>query len=657
MTEPASLDWQDGQPYSQRFDDVYFSRASGLDETRHVFLEQNNLPARFTALEGLDSFVIGETGFGTGLNFLAAWQCFCQNAPTCGQLHFFSVEKYPLSPADLARALGMWPELGRYSQALIQQYGTLTAGGHRFVFDDGRVTLTLLVGDVLECFPQWEAQVDAWFLDGFSPAKNPEMWLPELFQQMARLSAQNATFATFTSAGAVRRGLVEAGFNVEKVPGHGVKREMSCGQLMTQPEPEWQAPWYGRPTQSYQEKNAIVVGGGIAGAATAASLAGRGWHVTLLERHSALAQAGSGNAQGILYAKLSPHFTPQTWLVLAGLAYTVRTLKRLLPPDDLTWQQSGVLQLAYDQDEQKRQQGLAAAGFPAEFLRSVNQQEASELAGIALEQGGLFFSEAGWVNPPALVEALSRHPNITVRLSSSVIELAYNPSDQTWMADGENGPLAIGDAVILAGAQETTYFDSTAHLPIKKIRGQVTHLPQTEASTQLKTTLCGEGYIAPARLNEHSLGATFNFDREDLDLCEQEHADNLAMLAKLSPALFDALQAEQTDTKNLGGRAAFRATSPDYLPMVGPVAHPRQLAAVYAALGNDATLKLDMEAPWVPGLYVNAAHGSRGLLTAPIAGEILAAYLNREPFPVSRALREALHPNRFTVRKLMRGEL
>jgi len=400
-----------------------------------------------------------------------------------------------------------------------------------------------------------------------------------------------------------------------------------------------------------------VVGGGLAGAATAASLAGRGWHVTLLERHSALAQGGSGNAQGILYAKLSPHFTPQTWLLLAGLGFTVRTLKRLLPEDDLTWQQSGVLQLAYDEAEAKRQQGLAAAGFPTELLRTVNPEEGSLLAGVALEQGGLFFSEAGWVNPPSLVEALSRHPNITVRLSSSVIELSYNPSEQTWLAEGPDGPLAIGDAVILAGAQETTAFDSTAHLPIKKIRGQVSQLAETEASTRLKTTLCGEGYIAPARLNQHSLGATFNFEREDLELCEEEHADNLAMLAKLCPALSAALEAEHVDLKALPGRAAFRATSPDYLPIVGPVAHPRQLAEVYAALGNDATLKLEAEAPWVPGLYVNAAHGSRGLLTAPLAGEILAAYLNREPFPVSRALREALHPNRFTIRKLMRREL
>jgi tRNA 5-methylaminomethyl-2-thiouridine biosynthesis bifunctional protein len=657
MTEPASLDWQDGQPVSSRFGDVYFSRASGLDETRHVFLEQNNLPARFTALEGLDSFVIGETGFGTGLNFLAAWQCFCQHAPTCGQLHFLSVEKYPLSPPDLSRALVLWPELARYSQALLQQYSHLTAGSHRFVFDEGRVTLTLLVGDVLERFPHWEAQVDAWFLDGFAPSKNPEMWQPQLFQQMARLSAPGATFATFTSAGAVRHGLEEAGFLVEKVPGHGHKREMSRGHLLSAPAPVWQAPWLGRPKQHYQEKNAIVVGGGLAGAATAASLAGRGWQVTLLERHTALAQAGSGNTQGILYAKLSPHFTPQTWLVLAGFGYTVRTLNRLMKDDRQNWQQSGVLQLAYNEAEQKRQRGLATTGFPPEFLRAVSAEEASELAGIAVEQGGLYFSEAGWVNPPALVEALCSHPNITVRLSSSVIELAYNPAEQTWVAEGEDGPLAIGDAVILAGAQETAAFDSTAHLPIKKIRGQISYLPQTEASAQLQTTLCGAGYIAPARAGQHSLGATFNFERDDLDLCEQEHADNLEMLAQLSPALFSALSAEQVNLQHLPGRAAFRATSPDYLPIVGPVAHPRQLAQVYAALGNDATLKLDADAPWVPGLYVNAAHGSRGLITAPLSGEILAAYLNREPFPVSRALREALHPNRFTIRKLLRGEL
>jgi tRNA 5-methylaminomethyl-2-thiouridine biosynthesis bifunctional protein len=657
MSEAATLDWDDEQPVSRRFGDVYFSRASGLDETRHVFLGHNRLPERFATLQAGQSLVIGETGFGTGLNFLAAWQCFDEKAPPDARLHFFSVEKYPLAPADLARALALWPELKPYADALLDQYSPLTVGSHRFNFDNGRVCLTLLVGDVLERLPQWEATVDAWFLDGFAPAKNPEMWQPELFRQMARLSAPGATFATFTSAGTVRRGLADAGFTVEKVAGFGHKREMSRGWLQQPPERPWQAPWLARPRQVYQQKTAIVVGGGIAGVSTAASLAARGWQVTIVERHHELAQGGSGNPQGVLYAKLSPHFTPQTWLVLAGFAYTVRLLKRLLPDNGISWQQSGVLQLAHGEDESKRQQGLAVAGLPAEFLRPVDAAEASELAGLPLTQGGLYFGEAGWVHPPALVAALAHHPNIGVRLTSSVIELDYNPIDQSWLALGDEGPLALGEVVILAGAEETNRFDSTAHLPIKKIRGQITRLPATAGSAALKTTLCGEGYIAPVRNGEHTLGASFNFERDDLQVSPQEHVENLTMLQQLAPDLYRALDAGRADAEALPGRAAFRATSPDYLPIIGPVADADALAEVYSALRNDATLQLDAEAPWLPGLYVNTAHGSRGMITAPLSGELIAAYLEREPFPVSRALREALHPNRFTIRKLMRKEL
>ena len=191
---------------SQQYGDVYFSRASGLDETRHVFLEQNHLPQRWRDLQQ-DSFTIVETGFGTGLNFLCAWQLWLVCAPPAARLHFVRIEKYPLTLDDLTRALSLWPPLAAERAALLAQYGMLAPGWHRLSFAQGRVTLTLIIGDVQTSLPLLRAKADAWFLDGFAPSKNPEMWQPDLYIQMARLSHPSTTFATFTSAGLVKRGL------------------------------------------------------------------------------------------------------------------------------------------------------------------------------------------------------------------------------------------------------------------------------------------------------------------------------------------------------------------------------------------------------------------------------------------------------------------
>ncbi len=226
------LDWRDGQPYSRIFGDIYFSRSSGIEEARHVFLRNNCLAKRWQALAPKGLFTVAETGFGTGLNFLCAWQLWRETAPETARLQFVSTEKYPLSCADLGRALAMWPELSALTRLLLTQYALPSSGMQQLLFNDGRVTLTLLLGDACETLSQLHAEIDAWFLDGFAPAKNPDMWQPELFDTMSRLSAHGATFATYTCAGMVRRGLISAGFEVEKVPGFGTKREMLRGSYV-----------------------------------------------------------------------------------------------------------------------------------------------------------------------------------------------------------------------------------------------------------------------------------------------------------------------------------------------------------------------------------------------------------------------------------------
>jgi len=648
----AQLDWDEqGRPHSRVFDDVYFSDQSGLEETRYVFLEQNRLQERFAALPAGGRLVIGETGFGTGLNFLCAWQLFEQHAVAGARLHFVSVEKYPLSHADLQRALALWPELQPFAEQLLQQYVAIHQGFQRLVLDNGRVTLTLLIGDVLEQLPQLDAQVDAWFLDGFAPAKNPEMWTAELFAELARLAAPGSTISTFTSTGWVRRLINAAGFKMKRTPGIGHKWEILRGEFLgwpeTAPPPTRAKPWFARPAPVEGERKALVIGGGLAGCATAASLAARGWQVSLLERHAALAQEASGNPQGVLYLKLSAHGTALSQMIVAGFGHTRRLLEHLHRGVD--WDGCGVLQLAFDTKEAQRQAQLAQA-FAPDLLHLLDRDQAQARAGIALEHGGLFFPEGGWVHPPALCEWQASQTGITVLPHTHVLDLRR--VDDHWQAwDGEH-LLASAPVVVLAGAAEVQRF---ADLPLKRIRGQITRLPQTAESQALSTVVCAEGYVAPPRLGEHTLGASFDFKNEDLTPTAADHAGNLTMLHDISTDLAQRLHADTLDPSVLQGRAAFRCTSPDYLPIVGPLADSMAFNQAYAVLRKDARSVPDTPCPWLDGLYVNSGHGSRGLITAPLSAELLAAWLDNEPLPVPRNVADACHPNRFAVRGLVRS--
>lgn len=603
--------WQDGQPYSPRYGDIYFSRDSGIAETRHVFLEQNRLPQRWAELRGGDVFVIGETGFGTGFNFLCAWQLWESVAPASARLHFISCERHPIPPEALRCALALWPELAEFAGHLIDCYPDLSLGWHRMVFAQGRVVLTLLIGDANVTLPRLHAQVDAWFLDGFAPARNPDLWSAEIFEAIARCSATSATFATYTSAGLVRRGLERVGFRVEKVCGHGRKRHMLRGIFVHATD--------ARPSPPHRE--AIVIGAGLAGSATAHSLAQRGWRTTLIERHAGIAAEASGNHQGILYARISPASNVLSEFALAGYQYTLRTLTRLLPQRGDAWQQCGLLQLAFDERETRRLRGVCALGLPESLLRWVERDEAERFAGMGVPCAGIYFPGGGWVSPPALCRALLDQSRITVLTGLEATRLSWDGT--IWKVLQGDEVLAHAPIVVIACAAHTRRFEQTAHLPLRSIRGQVTYLPATAQSRRLRVVLCSGGYAAPPRQGLHTIGATYGNLEETVELRTADHLENLAMLAGLSHELYQALGGDALRPEKLDGRAACRCNVPDYLPLVGLVS------------------------PQFPGLYVNTGHGSRGLITAMLAAETLASVLEHEPVPVPKEMLDAMSPQRF----------
>ncbi len=722
----AKLSWDEqGQPLSDSFADVYFSRDNGLAESRFIFLAHNHLPGRFQRLASSATFVIGETGFGTGLNFLACWQLWRQSAPPDARLHFLSVEKYPLARADLEQALRLWPELQPLSEQLLAHYpAVLNRGFHKLNFDAGRVNLTLIIDDAHSGFEQLlesthpaycqpRRPVDAWFLDGFAPAKNPDMWQPALFRLVGQLSWKGTTLATFTAAGAVRRGLQEQGFEVEKVPGFGRKREMLRATLaQTAARPSWSefphnsfnSPYplawmvHSQTPQQRQQHppacpatnpaanlattptttpgQAVIVGGGLAGSHTAAALARRGWQVTLLERHPRLASEGSGNPQAALYAKLSHRSETLANFNLMALQFALRSYRPFWAASaggaTAIGDRCGVLQLA-DNDNSERLQAQLVRHFGVQDLFTpLSAAAASTASGVPLEHSGLFFADAGWLDPVALCHELTRHPNIEVRTGVEVLALEpldggnwriqlgqnrapredANSSPETSPETSRESSLE-SNLVVLCTANAIQGFSQTAELPVKPMRGQVSFLAASEASANLKTVLCGDGYMTPARTQLHCLGATFTPDNQDLALWPEEHQQNLATLARQLPALSQALQTSAVQ----GGRAALRCTTPDYLPMLGPAPRFAEYLEQFQLLRKNARANIPLRGPVWENLYVNVGHGSRGLAYTPLCAELLAARISAEPSAGGRDLETALHPARFWIRNLIRRRL
>ena len=428
-TAPPQLQWgDDGAPFSQEFGDIYFSRDDGLAETEYVFLQQNRLAERWSALDAQQSgvFVIGETGFGTGLNFFSAWRLWQTTAPKSWRLHFISLEKFPLEHAQLQRALQQWPQFAALSAQLLAQYPPLVPGQHLLKLGDN-VVLQLLFDDAVAALDGLHDSgaaelidgfsIDAWFLDGFAPAKNPAMWSEQLFAHIGRLSKPGTSFATFSVAGPVKRGLQDAGFNIEKLAGFGSKRQMLRGDFDAAkvapsnfPKTKYRAiDYWAYPPPPLAARTAIVIGGGLAGTSTARALAERGWPVTLLEQSAALAGGASGNPTGVLYTKLSPQAGTLNRFTLASYLYALRFYRQLFINNEIRGDEfCGVLQLA--DDAQQYQQLREAFRGHDDWVQFVDAERASELTRNALlRQAALWFPRAGWLAPRVICIALLRN--------------------------------------------------------------------------------------------------------------------------------------------------------------------------------------------------------------------------------------------------------
>ncbi len=660
------LVWAPGRvPMSSRFSDIYYSRDGGLEEARHVFLGGCGLPGTWRNDE---SFTVCELGFGTGLNFLATWEAWRRARFKNARLHYIAVEGFPLLQSELSEALLEWPQLRAAVRGLMRVYPQPQRGFHR-VFpkirgddDSSGVTLTLLFGNAHEMLSQLEARIDAWFLDGFSPDKNPDMWSAEVFTQLARLSHTlngGTRLATYSAANSVREGLATAGFESVKTPGFGHKREMIRAHFRggAKTEPLLQ-PWFARPPSAHGTRgHAAIIGAGIAGTSTALALNRRGWRTTLIDRREVIAAETSGNPMGILVPRLTAaanahdgRFYAAAWRFVLDMLEDISESSSTMLRD-----RCGALQLATDDTETARQKSIMdAAMLPEPLLFQVNSKEVSDIAGCALPYGGLYFPQGGWLRPRAVCAALAQKSNTL--LGVDAVSLTH--SGGLWqVADGAGRVQTQADVVILANGLGSGAVPHTAWLPLVARRGQISMTPPTEMSASLRAVLSFGPYITPPYHGAHCVGATF--DAADAtqtfgDITAND-ADDVRNIAAINAVLPNMLEEQRTVAPH--HRAAIRCTSPDHLPIAGPVPDQGAYLRDFAEMRHGHPWAKYPEAAYQAGLYVLTALGSRGLTAAPMAGEILAAHITGEPWPLERDLMTALHPGRFLMRDLKRREV
>ena len=611
--EPAELIIDDGVPVSSRYDDVYHSRSGALAQARHVFLSGNGLPQRW---QGRDAFTICETGFGTGNNFLATWQAWRADPHRSARLHFVSFEGHPFQPSDMQTLASRIddPELQALAMELARAWPLAVPGIHRMDFDEGSVSLTLAFGPVQRMAAQVQACADAFFLDGFAPARNPDMWSRELFGQLVRLAASGATAATWCSAVAVRKALSDAGFLVEKVQGFGRKREVTVAALR---------PHLGRKAavKPVSRQRVAIVGAGFAGAAAAYALALRGIEALVLDP-AFLHGAHIGHC-GHPAAAMSPVQSPdddtRSRISRAGVLLAGRRWQNL--PDTARPQMCGTLEIAASAEEARRQQlAVQQLQMPPDWLQWLDESQALSRTGLSGGYGGLFFPQGKRVRPGPLVRALLSGIQSRAAVVSS-LQLAANG---LWRLLGDDGAIiADVDHVILANAAGTpALLETTGNAAgpklatMQQLAGQVAVLRAAPGEPAPASILAGNGYWLPADDGMSTVGSTYEAQGEPPVISRQGQDEIIAKLSVLSAQSSGCLAARLMPDM---GWAGWRAALADHLPAIGRV-------------------------PGMEGVWLSCGFGSRGLSWAPLAAEIIAADMVGEPMPLERELLQRILP-------------
>ena len=582
---------------SSRYGDIYFSAENGLAETRHVFIEGTGLPDKLTKKRQL---ILAETGFGTGLNFLAV-VAETMRLKSKTKIDFISVEGCPPDKQQVAAALAAFPELQQICVKMLQQWPRRWPGVHHMSFLDGQISLHLHYGQAEQVLPTFDFSADIWFLDGFSPAKNPEIWSVEIIRQIARLSAHNACLATFTVAASVRASLTDAGFDCVKTAGFGRKREMLTASFVKG----------FTSTKKLQPRKILVIGGGIAGCAVASGLKALGLEVMILDAATQRGAGASGNPAGLVVPFLSVGDMIGARLSISCLADT----RAFLEAHNLIISQ-GVISLDYDRRKLTRQKKIGEQGFPTDLAIYKTADDLTARCGLQVHAGGLLFETGAVIRPQQLCNHLAEGVKHIFGAELSFI----SGEEGAWAAHCVDGRSFKADHIVLCiGADLPPLLKTFGHdLGTYQVTsGQLSILPQTTELASLQTALNYSGYVTPLIERRQYLGAGFD-PTADTAVSQKGHFHNLALM----PVELRALAGQPAGWE---GRKSRRLSYPDRLPLAGQIA---------------------------PGLSVVSALGARGLTLARLIGKSIAHEISGRPPILPYQIMKALHPQRFFNRAL-----
>ncbi|HUG23340.1 bifunctional tRNA (5-methylaminomethyl-2-thiouridine)(34)-methyltransferase MnmD/FAD-dependent 5-carboxymethylaminomethyl-2-thiouridine(34) oxidoreductase MnmC [Piscinibacter sp.] len=635
---PATLAWNDdGLPFSPPYDDPYHPRAGALQQAQHVFLGGNGLPERW---RGRERFVVLETGFGLGNNFLATWDAWRRDASACRQLHFISIERHPLPRADLL-ALPRDAALVPLAEQLAQSWPPLTPNLHRLSFDGGRVQLLLALGDVAQWLPELVARVDAFYLDGFAPARNPQMWQPRLFKAMGRLAAPGATAATWTAAHVVRDGLMAAGFDAELTPGRGGKRDILRARYAPAFVPRRAPARSASPLAG--ARHAAVIGAGLAGCAAAWALAEQGWTCCVLDRHGRPAEEASGNPAGLFHGIVNPQDGVHARFNRAAALEAERVIRFGVQAHGVGGDVQGLLRLETSGAGVGAMRGtLHRLGLPPTYVQALEAAEASEAAGLRLTHPAWFYPGGGWVKPVELARSFLDRTAGQARFRGSAAVHALRRANARWqLLDAAGAVIEEADAVVLANAGDALRLLGHPPWPMQRVRGQLSLLPAESLEALPRVPVAGAGYLLPAIDGRAVFGATAQPGDTGAALRDRDHADNLTQLARLGLAPPEAVHP-------VDGRVGWRWTTVDRLPVIGAVPDP-------VAAAQSSRLDQPRFVPRQPGLFVFTALGSRGITWCSLGAQVLASVVTGAPSPLESSLLDAVDPARFLSRVVRRS--
>lgn len=624
-------------PHSTQFDDIYYSRENALKESKHVFIEGTGLDELWKEENRKSQTIVAELGFGGGLNFLNTWAEWRTHKPIpdrLSRLHYTALEKHPLSTEQLKMLYKRWPSLNIYCEKLLSRLPGIHRGLLRISLEQD-VCLDLVIEDAHSFLNNrllGDPKVDAWFLDGFSPRKNPDLWDTELFRLVATHSHPQTRVATYSSAGFVRRNLEEAGFKVERADGFGGKRHMlKASDLHSPKELPNRENWFETPTEIPEQTSAVVIGAGLAGCLTAYALACRGWQVDILDSQAEVASGASGISQLALRCRLFNEANPHASFYLQAYSYAVALYSQLGIQNTNVFHPTGLLQ-------------AASALNKKSLLRpeAIDQLYPPEIVSLN-DTGDYWFQNGGWADSSELCNHLINHELINFRPNTSIHSL--NRSDGLWqLLDSEQKLICETSTLVLANGPAANGFLQSKHLPLQTSYGQSSQFAGPTLSG-LNHVICADKSIFPGYNGMHTVSATYR----DANESKKIHRDDDAKNQRSLEAMLD-LSADSVALKK--SQIGARCQSRDRFPVVGLLPDFLVMKDDFAELSRNAKAEVNKQGSYLDGLYINTGHGSNGLSSCPLSGEYLASLICGESSPLNTQTITAIHPARFLIQDL-----